>query len=181
MKNYLLLAASLLVLSCSKKETEMQTQTPEKETVYIEQATEQNLNDSTEISQNDSVAGHQESETAKSGISKDLSGKHSLTLQWISWEKPGIINFKKIGENKYQVSGGQKRGADYLKIEGNITQISDEELAFEGTVETNIQSNGGKCLRTGPQTFLVTQNRKYWRMQNMVECFGLTDYVDIYF
>ena len=30
-------------------------------------------------------------------------------------------------------------------------------------------------------TFRVTQNRKYWRLQQMEVCDGLTDYVDIYF
>lgn len=102
-------------------------------------------------------------------------------MQWISWDKPGTINLKKIEHNKYHVSGIQKKGDDYLKIEGQIIQFSPHELSFEGTIETFVKANGGKCLRTGPQTFLATQNRKYWRMQNMVECFGLTDYVDIYF
>ena len=112
---------------------------------------------------------------------QNLSGKHALTLQWIGWGKPGTIHFKKTGENTYTVSGSQKEGTNYLKVEGKMVQVSNEELQFEGTLETFVESNGGKCLRTGPQTFLVTKNRKYWRMQNMVECFGLTDYVDIYF
>jgi len=36
-------------------------------------------------------------------------------------------------------------------------------------------------VRSGPMEFLVTQDRKYWRLQDMVACDGLTDYVDIYF
>ena len=85
-------------------------------------------------------------------------------------------NFRKNIE-----AGIQKKGKDYVKIEGQIIQISNEELNFEGTIETFVGNNGGKCLRTGPQLFLVTQNRKYWRLQSMEECFGLTDYIDIYF
>ena len=183
MKKYLVLGMAMMVFSCSKKESTTSTQPKavEKETIFVEKPV-QNINPENEP--NPSSIPPQETnphnENEDSGL-KDLSGKHPLTLQWISWDKPGTVNFKKTGEDEYHVSGSQKRGSDYLKIEGKMTQISEKELAFEGTIETNIKSNGGKCLRTGPQTFLVTQNRKYWRMQNMVECFGLTDYVDIYF
>ncbi|HAV02831.1 MAG TPA: hypothetical protein DCW95_06530 [Chryseobacterium sp.] len=112
---------------------------------------------------------------------KDLSGRHSLTLQWLSWDRPGTITFKKIGENKYHIQGSQNIDGDYLTIDGRATLISDRELAFEGTIESFVTSNGGLCVRKGPQTFLSTKNRKYWRLQNMEHCFGLTDYVDIYF
>jgi len=182
MKKYLILGMAMMVFSCSKKQSATTTQPTavEKETIFVEKPVE-NINPENEPSQSSTPQGTSlDSKNEDSGL-KDLSGKHPLTLQWISWDKPGIINFKKTAENEYQVSGSQKRGSDYLKIEGKVIQISGKELAFEGTVETNIKSNGGKCLRTGPQTFLATQNRKYWRMQNMVECFGLTDYVDIYF
>ena len=29
--------------------------------------------------------------------------------------------------------------------------------------------------------FAITQNRKYWRLQQMESCGRLTDYVDIYY
>lgn len=112
---------------------------------------------------------------------KNLAGKHALTLQWISWDKPGLIHFKKIGADTYEVKGQQTKGNDFLKIEGTITQKSNTQLDFVGTIETFVERNGAECNRTGSQTFLVTQNRKYWRLQNMTHCFGLTDYVDIYF
>lgn len=192
MKKFLALAAGMLLFSCSKTETTTQSATPEKQTTHIVKETvvveKPVVNPHDEFGEGpippdegNQENGTEEPQNNESSSLKNLSGNHNLTLQWISWDKPGNINFKKIGENKYKVSGNQKRGADYLKVEGEITQISNTELAFEGTIETKIASNGGKCLRTGPQTFLVTQNRKYWRMQNMEHCFGLTDYVDIYF
>lgn len=115
---------------------------------------------------------------------KDLSGKHSLTLQWISWEKPGTVLFKKIAKGKYKVSGSQKLKNDYLKIEGTITQVTDLELTFDGTIRyrSAIINNGEECVKTGKQMFLSINKRKYWRMQNMLNCdANSTDYVDIYF
>ena len=183
MKNYLAIGLALLAISCSKKETSTQnaSKTPEKETVFIERSSQNEV--ANPISATDSVESASITETTETvrPEMKDLSGKHPLTLQWISWDRPGTVNFKKVGLNQYEISGNQTNGSDYLRIKGHITQISDQELQFEGSIETNVASNGGKCLRTGSQMFLVTQNRKYWRLQNMVECFGLTDYVDIYF
>ena len=180
MKKLLLISAGIILFSCTKEKTITETQIPEKETVYIERPAEEQIETPPITEKEDSEENVGNTPENNDGL-KDLSGKHALTLQWISWDRPGSINFKKIGENKYQVSGSQKNSLGYLKIEGVITQISNLNLAFEGTIETDIANNGGKCLRTGPETFLVTKNRKYWRLQNMEACFGLTDYVDIYF
>ncbi len=189
MKKYALIATSLLMFSCAEKKTDTtdssnQTHVPAEinsETDSLKTAISENENDT--ILSEDRYGETEESDVTGSSNSdlRDLSGKHSLTLQWISWDKPGTVNFRKTGDGKYSISGIQKKGKDYVKIEGQIIQISNEELNFEGTIETFVGNNGGKCLRTGPQLFLVTQNRKYWRLQSMEECFGLTDYIDIYF
>lgn len=112
-------------------------------------------------------------------------GKHSLTLQWISWDDPGSVDIKKIGDNKYSVKGGQNgKGKDYLKIDGILEPINERELKFSGLVEHAISHIGeGKvCKKEGNFIFKATGTRKYWRMQNMSGCYdGVTDYVDIYF
>ena len=114
-------------------------------------------------------------------------GKHSLSLQWISWEELGEADVKHLGDNKYSVSGEQRnpQNDDYLKIDGTLEAVSKTELIFNGTVETKSESvnNGEPCLKKGEQRFLSTQNRKYWRMQDMENCEGgmVLDYVDIYF
>lgn len=115
------------------------------------------------------------------------TGKHSLTLQWISWEIPGSVTITKIGDNKYKIEGQQisQENSDYLKISGIIVPVSSKELSFEGTIRHRVAGNNGsqECVKTGRQTFLSTQGRKYWRMQDMTNCEGglLTDYIDIYF
>lgn len=114
-------------------------------------------------------------------------GKHSLSLQWISWEEFGVAEVEHIGDNKYRISGEQRhpQNDDYLKIDGTLEVVSKTELIFNGTVETKSESvnNGEPCLKEGEQRFLSTKNRKYWRMQDMENCEGgmVLDYVDIYF
>jgi hypothetical protein len=36
-------------------------------------------------------------------------------------------------------------------------------------------------VRDGSYEFRITGRRRYWRLQQMEQCDGLTDYVDIYF
>lgn len=177
MRKLVLISSFLMFLFCSEKKTETITTDSQPEVIADEIEYSDSLNTIIYDEEDQHVTESADTES----VLKDLSGKHSLSLQWISWEKPGVVNFTKTAPREYKISGSQQRGKDYLKIDGEIQQISDEELQFEGTIETFVENNGGKCLRTGPQLFLVTQNRKYWRLQNMTECFGLTDYVDIYF
>lgn len=114
-------------------------------------------------------------------------GKHSLSLQWISWEKMGEVEIKHLGDNKYSIEGEQRNQTndDYLKIKGTLAPISEKELIFDGTVEHQIShlNQGQPCVKNGKQIFKSTKNRKYWRMQDMQNCEGgmVTDYIDIYF
>lgn len=114
-----------------------------------------------------------------------LLGRHKLSLQWISWDyfgqanvtnKRGVLYLK--GEQK------QRRGSDFLKIDGVITSIDAKEFVFDGTITMQIShiADGKPCERTGEMTFRITGKRKYWRLQEMDNpCDEATDYVDIYF
>ncbi len=114
-----------------------------------------------------------------------LLGKHLLSLQWISWDyfgaaavtsKNGVFYLK--GEQK------AKKGSDYLKVDGVITQIDAKEFKFDGTIITQISfiNNGKPCTRDGEFTFAITGKRKYWRMKEIDNpCDIAADYVDIYF
>ena len=114
-----------------------------------------------------------------------LQGRHSLTLQWLSFNNgaPGIAFINKADSGWYSIKGEQQNKEGYLKIEGKIKMITPEELIFDGRIVHNLATinNGELCEKNGIQTFLSTRNRKYWRLQNMEGCAGLTDYVDIYF
>ena len=114
-----------------------------------------------------------------------LLGTHRFSLQWISWdyfgravvsERDGTLYIK--GEQK------QRRGGDYLRMDGHITEVSAKEFKFTGVVELRVSHiNGNKpCKREGELTFAIKGNRRYWRMQEMDSpCDTATDYVDIFF
>ena len=114
-----------------------------------------------------------------------LLGKHMFSLQWISWDyfgtavvtnKNGIFYLK--GEQK------ERKGSDFVKIDGVITEINERDFKFDGEIVMQIShiNNGEPCTREGEMTFAITKNRKYWRLQEMDNpCDEATDYVDIFF
>ncbi|MFD2162086.1 hypothetical protein ACFSJU_06755 [Paradesertivirga mongoliensis] len=114
-------------------------------------------------------------------------GKHQFTLQWISWDEPGSVMIQPAEDGWFSIEGQQKsrKNNDYITIRGLIKQISASELQFRGEIKSVVETvNGGEpCVRTGTKIFKTTKNRKYWRLQDMINCEGgmLTDYVDIYF
>lgn len=113
-----------------------------------------------------------------------FTGKHELTLQWISWDKPGSAMISPSDNGWYTIKGSQTNNEAYLRIDGKIKPLTDRELEFDGKIEHNVHAavDGKPCIRTGKQRFKATGTRKYWRLQNMLSCDGTTtDYVDIYF
>ena len=114
-----------------------------------------------------------------------LVGVHRLSLQWISWDYFGkAIVADKNGTLSITGEQRAKKGGDYLRIEGTITEVSAKEFIFNGTVEMRVShiNKGEPCKREGELTFAITGNRRYWRMQQMDNpCDEATDYVDIYF
>lgn len=124
-------------------------------------------------------------QTAKT--SNDLSGRHGLTLQWISFSQPGRVDFKKTGKDTYDIEGRQsgRKGCDscHVYIKGKMVRVDAKTLKFTGRIETLVDynNNGEPCVTEGEAIFLSTGTRKYWRLQHMQRCGDATDYVDIYF
>ncbi len=113
-------------------------------------------------------------------------GKHALTLQWIGWDKPGSVIIQAGDAGWYTINGSQTDDkGNYLKVDGRIKILNNRELEFDGKIETRVDHiNAGKpCIKTGKNLFKATGTRKYWRLQNMINCEGgaVTDYIDIYF
>ena len=113
-------------------------------------------------------------------------GKHLFSLHWISWQKFGSVNIKKINTKKYSIKGSQKddRG-NYVTIDGILIPVIKGKLSFTGEIVTRTSgnNNGIACTKKGTYTFLCSPDRKYWRLQEMENCEGgsLVDYVDIFF
>ena len=123
-------------------------------------------------------------ETVPKSSLPTLPGRHSLTLHWISWEKPGSAMISAIDDGWYSIKGSQtSENGKYLRINGRLKPLTDRELEFDGKIEHNAHEYLGEpCVKTGTQLFKATGTRKYWRLQNMISCDGTTtDYVDIYF
>ncbi len=123
-------------------------------------------------------------EVVVTSSSPTIAGRHDLTLQWISWERPGSAMITLSDNNSYTIKGSQNgEQGIYLRIEGKIKLLNDRELEFDGKIEHNVHSNLGEpCIKIGKQLFKATGTRKYWRLQNMLSCdTTTTDYVDIYF
>lgn len=104
------------------------------------------------------------------------SGKHKLTHNSI--KKSGEISFEKIGRDEYKVSGSINSGQNTLKINGNITQVSENYMNLTGEIIQNIKQDGPTFTRKENNTF--KKQGKFWRLQNKVNGAGFVDYIDIY-
>jgi len=119
-----------------------------------------------------------------------LAGSHPLNLQWVEFEPggevPGEIIFTELGDELYTVDGSQENSVgDYVTVEGTMRMVSEEDLAFDGIIETKVShiNGGAPCLRTGEMVFRAIGGRSYWRLQSLTnpcENSALVDYVDIF-
>ena len=114
-------------------------------------------------------------------------GYHNFSLQWISWDYFGKVEFTKGKNDKnYLIKGAQKskENDDYIEIEGLITPKNEKHLIFNGVInyKVHLLNDVKPCRREGTFNFKVSGNRKYWRLQEKGNpCDNVTDYIDIYF
>lgn len=112
-----------------------------------------------------------------------LMGNGGITLQWIDWDHRGDLDVAMPGGTVF-LKGGQRAasGRGTLSLDGYVTEVDRSRFRFHGRIVIRDTPDVGRvCVRDGDFTFAITQNRKYWRLQEMERCDGLTDYVDIYF
>lgn len=113
-----------------------------------------------------------------------LRRNSGISLQWIAWDNSrGRVRVVEVdGLVRLQGSQQQRNGPGRLEIDGVVTRIEATSFVFQGRVTMRqAPQDRAECLRDGRLTFRVTGTRRYWRMQEMEACGGLTDYVDIYF
>ncbi len=114
-------------------------------------------------------------------------GQHAFTLQWIDLDKhgPGSVMIQPLGDNKFSIEGEQrdKTKKEYITIKGTL-MADKETLYFDGKIVSKVGfvNNGNPCEMTGPAVFKAIGKRRYWRLQRMTNCDGISsDYIDIYF
>ena len=106
-----------------------------------------------------------------------------ITLQWISWDYRGRVRVSEVA-GRVHLSGSQRarRGAGRLELDGDVVEIGASGFTFRGHIGIiDTPDPGRACMRDGDFEFRITGQRRYWRLQQMEQCDGLTDYVDIYF
>jgi hypothetical protein len=106
-----------------------------------------------------------------------------ITLQWISWDYRGRVQVSEAA-GRVHLSGSQRArsGAGRLELDGDVIEIGPSSFTFRGHIGiTDTPDPGRACMRDGDFEFRITGRRRYWRLQQMEQCDGLTDYVDIYF
>ncbi len=116
---------------------------------------------------------------------RQLLGNRKLNLQWIGWDKWSDFGNARIVDRQglLVIEGRQEKGNDLLTIDGKITKVDAKEFIFNGKIVTQVShnNNGQPCVRDGRMVFKITNNRKYWRLQQMQSpCGTETDYVDIF-
>lgn len=115
------------------------------------------------------------------------AGRHAFTIQWISFNnaKPGTVVIKPLANGTYEIEGAQRDNArkEYVTIKGTF-KPDGRNLYFNGKIVSRIAyiNNGQPCELNGAAVFKASGVRKYWRLQQMLNCDGeTTDYIDIFF
>jgi len=106
-----------------------------------------------------------------------------ITLQWISWDYRGRVRVSEAA-GRVHLNGSQRArgGAGRLELDGDVVEIGAGSFTFRGRISiVDTPDPGRNCVRDGAYEFRITGRRHYWRLQQMEQCDGLTDYVDIYF
>jgi len=106
---------------------------------------------------------------------KDLSGTHTLTHDMVKGK--GEITFTKIGQDEYKVSGGNKSGSNFVKIQGSARMTSPKNLKFEGTITQSISDydNGKLDIRKGKKNFSTKDGGKTFKLYEAVNNAGFGD------
>lgn len=110
---------------------------------------------------------------------KDLSGTHTLTHDQVNGA--GKITFTKIGQDEYKISGENKSGSNFVKIEGSARMTSPKNLKFDGTITQSISGydNGKLDIRKGKKNFSTKDGGKTFKLYESVNNAGFGDKIII--
>ena len=114
-----------------------------------------------------------------------LRRNSGITLQWISFETPGrgyVVAQMNGGLLHLNGSQSARSGSGRVTIDGDVLRVNPRSFFFRGRIViTDAPDRGRNCVREGTYEFRVTNQRRYWRLQDFEACDGLADYVDIYY
>mgnify|MGYP001606088490 CR=1 FL=1 len=162
MKNFFPILILLIVISCKKTED-----------TNVSKVDSSKIIDSINVARtkiNDSILNNR-------GF-KNMEGTHSLSHDMLAGS--GNISFKKIDQDKYQISGKHADCKQYLTIDGTARITSPKNLKFEGNIKQSISENdNGKVdVRSGKRNF-STKDGKTFRLHESVNSSGFADKIII--
>jgi hypothetical protein len=114
------------------------------------------------------------------------AGSIGITLQWLGWEKRGMVKVTDMQDGSFNIKGGQKNStnSDFIEIDGTLKVLTSTNLEFEGTIKTQVSyiNKGAVCVRQGKYHFVALPGKKYWRLKETANCEGgmVVDYIDLY-
>lgn len=125
--------------------------------------------------------GGQKTEIKDQAAYERLLHNSGVSVQWLWTDARGKL--KAVDENDVvRLEGGHATDKGSVSINGQVLSILADRFTFRGTILIlDAPDKGRRCERTGDYEFRATGKRKYWRLQQMEACGGLTDYVDIYY
>jgi len=131
--------------------------------------------------QSSALAPVQKTQINNQAAYERLLNNSGVTLQWLWSAQRGKMNA--IDDNDVvRIDGTQANFEGTLKVKGEIVSIDSDRFVLRGTILIlDAPDKGRRCERTGDYEFKATGKRKYWRLQQMEACGGLTDYVDIFY
>ena len=123
----------------------------------------------------------QKTEIKSQAAYERLLHNSGISVQWLWTDARGKLNA--VDDNDVvRLEGGHTNENGSVTIKGQVLSISADRFTFRGTILiVDAPDKGRRCERTGDYEFRATGKRKYWRLQQMEACGGLTDYVDIYY
>ncbi len=123
----------------------------------------------------------QKTEIKSQAAYERLLHNSGISVQWLWTDERGKLNA--VDDNDVvRLEGGHRNANGSVTIKGRVLSISADRFTFRGTILiVDAPDKGRRCERTGDYEFRATGKRKYWRLQQMEACGGLTDYVDIYY
>lgn len=127
------------------------------------------------------AGAEQKTEIKSQAAYERLLHNSGISVQWLWTDARGKLNA--VDDNDVvRLEGGHANENGSVTIKGRVLSISADRFTFRGTILiVDAPDKGRRCERTGDYEFRATGKRKYWRLQQMEACGGLTDYVDIYY
>ena len=101
-----------------------------------------------------------------------------MNHSWISGS--GDLLVERTSGGELRARGRLRTPPDSVMLEGSVQIVDENRFTLTGLIHTT--RYGRECPRRGTFTFLISEGRRFWRLQETSNsCASMTDYLDIYY